>query len=139
MKKMIMGIAGLLCLQSGVGYAATNEHTRAEIGARHVAAGKDGKGYGAIYAEWEIVPLLSIGTNKTRIAAKLGPPYPVSDRYVPEGGTYSETHDTFEARWRITYSHDDRPLTIERALIVKDAEANKASEVTARKPVETHR
>jgi hypothetical protein len=129
MKMMKTCLIAFLCCQSVTGFAATNEQSRSEIDARHHARGTNGTTiYGVTYGDRETVAVSSIGTNRTSIAAKLGPPYPVSDRYVSEGGTYFDIHDTFEARWWVTYSHDDKPLKIERAAIVKDAEANKMSE-----------
>ncbi len=118
----------LLACALFAGCAQTGKvHSRAEIGARHVATLPDGKsGIGATYAEREVVPLRLVGTNRTEVAMSLGPPYPVSDRVVPEGGTYEEIHDTFDARWYVTYSDKTQLLKVEKASIIRDAQANKA-------------
>jgi len=102
-------------------------HSRAEIAARHLIAVTDGSTSYilATYGDREVVPLHRIGTNRTGIAARFGPPYPASDRAVPRGGTYEDIHDTFDARWYVTCSHDGRPIKVERRGIVRDAEANR--------------
>lgn len=106
-------------------------HSRAEIDARHIATLPDGKsGIGATYAEREVVPLNLVGRNRAEVAVALGPPYLVSDRFVSEGGTYEEIHDTFDARWHVTYSDRDQLLKVEKASIIRDAQANKAMEAT---------
>ena len=113
------------CAQTG------KVHSRAEIEARHAATLADGKtGIVATYADREVVPLRLVGTNRTEVATSLGPPYPVSDRFVPEGGTYEDIHDTFDARWYVTYSDGDQPLRVENSRIIRDAQANMAIQRT---------
>jgi hypothetical protein len=109
------------CTQTGKVYS------RAEIAARHSATLVERKSsIGATYAEREVVPLRHVGTNRTEVAASLGPAYPVSDRFVPEGGTDEEIHDTFDARWYVTYSDRGQLLKVEKTSIIRDAKANKA-------------
>jgi hypothetical protein len=118
--------------------ADTNVHTRAEIAARHAVAGTNGTVYGAIYAHRQTVALHTVGTNHVEIAKALGPPYPINAVWLPNE-THEEIHDTYDARWYVTYSNDGRPVTVERAAIIKDAKANQAAQVTARKLAEPDR
>jgi hypothetical protein len=125
MRYLFMFFMALMLL---VGTAAVDkEHTQAEIRARHAAVCIDGKTWKlATYAEREVVPIRLVGANRAEIATSLGPPYPVSDRFVPEGGTYEEIYDTFDARWYVTYSDKNQPLKVEKTKITRDAQENKA-------------
>ena len=121
-----------------IGYAEADSHTRAEIATRHAVTGANGTIYMAIYAHRQDAALDSIGINRTEIAKALGPPYPINRVWVTGAGP-EEIHDTFWARWYVTYSDDGRPVKVERAAIMKDARANQAAQVKARKLAELDR
>ena len=112
--------------------ADTNVLTRAEIAARHAVAGTKGTVYGATYAHRQTVVLHTVGTNHVEIAKALGPPYPINAVWSPTE-PHEEIHDTYDARWYVTYSNDGRPVKVERSAIIKEAMANQAAQVTARK------
>ncbi|NQT93429.1 MAG: hypothetical protein HQ559_11765 [Lentisphaerae bacterium] len=131
MKYMFVALV-VLTLFAGCS-AQEREYSRAAIAMRHgivVPHGKTGgRRYQATYAKREIVPLHLVGTNGAEIAATLGRTTTmVGDRYVPDGGTYEEVHLAFDAVWYVTYSHDGQPVKIERAIILRDAQANKTLE-----------
>ena len=109
------------------------EHSRQEILARH-SLSSDGNTDLAAYGDRENVSLEKLGNSAHEIAETLGPPHQVNDRAASPEGIYVEIHDTYDARWYVTYSQDvapvqtgallfpvDQVIKIERQKIVMDA------------------
>ena len=78
-------------------FAGTPEHTQAEIAARHSAAGSEGEVFKATYADWEAVPVASVGTNTTTVEATLRKPYTVADMVFSDDGSHLAVYYTSDA------------------------------------------
>jgi hypothetical protein len=126
MRTKILWLIGLLCCPGASLFAGTPEHTQAEIAARHSVAGSEGEVFKATYADWEAVPVASVGTNTTTVEATLRKPYTVADMVFSDDGSHVAVYYTFDAVWEVTFSGDGRTVDAHRARIVKDAAANKA-------------
>ena len=126
MRTKILWLIGLLCCPGASMFAGTPEHTQAEIAARHSAAGSEGEVFKATYADWEAVPVASVGTNTTTVEATLRKPYTVADMVFSDDGSHLAVYYTSDAVWEVTFSGDGRTVDAHRSRIVKDAAANKA-------------